>query len=578
MRCDRVASGVFFSLVVFAGASSAEAITRVSNFGSNPGQLVMFEYVPANLSPNAPLVVAMHGCTQSAASYDRETGWVALADALGFALVFPEQSPGNNFAGCFNWFEPGDAQRGQGEPASIRQMITSMFARYDLDSDRVYVTGFSAGGAMTSVMLATYPEVFAGGGVVAGVPYECGQGLAGSIGCLQNPGNLSDAQWAARVFGATNFAGPWPRVVVWQGDADFTVAPANADAVAAQWRGVFGVSTPAQSDLVDGALRDRWRDSNGNTVVELNIVPGMGHGVPVDPAAGCGSAGAFVLDVGICSSQRIYEFWTQDITPPGNTPPTVVWEQPASGAVVQDEVTVSVQVSDDGVVDRVEFLVDGEVRFVDTAAPYAWSWDTRSEADGAATLDARAFDDEGASAVAGARVVTVANTGAPPPPPAGVVETFSDADNNGDVFDLADWAVAGFVADDRDVTGGLSRSLLGEVESGAGCAVGEVTASVSRNIDAAAGDVLSYQRQLRLDAQVNISSVAAFEIWLDGELIDEETVSFGSLNQTDWVQQAVSIDRNVSDAELEFRVRANSTVCIPVQASALLDDIQLISP
>ncbi|MEM6558697.1 MAG: PHB depolymerase family esterase [Myxococcota bacterium] len=577
LRCGRTASGVLFLLVIFAGASSAEAITRVNSFGSNPGQLVMFEYVPANLSANAPLVVAMHGCTQSAASYDRETGWVALADALGFALVFPEQSPGNNFAGCFNWFEPGDTERDQGEPASIRQMITSMFARYDLDSNRVYVTGFSAGGAMTSVMLATYPEVFAGGGVVAGVPYECGQGLAGSIGCLQNPGSLSDAQWAARVFGATNFAGPWPRVVVWQGDADFTVAPANADAVAAQWRGVFGVSTPAQSDVVDGALRDRWLDSNGDIVVELNIVPGMGHGVPVDPAAGCGSAGAFVLDVGICSAQRIYEFWTQDVTPPGNTPPTVVWEQPASGALVQDEVTVAVQVSDDGVVDRVEFSVDGQVRFVDTVAPYAWSWDTRSEADGAATLDARAFDDEGASAVAGARVVTVANTGAPPPPPAGVVETFSDADNHGDVFDLADWAVSGFVADDRDVTGGLSRSLLGEVESGAGCAVGEVTASVSRNIDAAAGDVLSYQRQLRLNAQVNISSVAAFEIWLDGELIDAETVSFSSLNETDWVEQAVSIDRTVS-GELEFRVRANSTVCIPVQASVLLDDIRLVSP
>src|ERR1035437_8613998 len=111
-------------------------LTEVTGFGSNPGALRMFEYVPAD--PQPALVVVLHGRTQTAASYDFGAGWSTLAYRHGFVLLLPEQQPENNAKNCFNWFLAGDIERGRGEAMSIR----------------VFVTGLSAGGAMTSVMLA----------------------------------------------------------------------------------------------------------------------------------------------------------------------------------------------------------------------------------------------------------------------------------------------------------------------------------------------------------------------------------------------------------------------------------------
>ena len=137
----------------------------------------MFAYVPEQL-PRAPaLVVVLHGCGQTAAAYDFGTGWSTLAKRYGFALLMPEQQRANNANTCFNWFNPGDIARGRGEAASIRQMIARMVADHEIDPRRIYITGLSAGGAMTSVMLAVYPEVFAGGAIIAGLPY----GIASNV-------------------------------------------------------------------------------------------------------------------------------------------------------------------------------------------------------------------------------------------------------------------------------------------------------------------------------------------------------------------------------------------------------------
>ena len=112
-------------------------------------------------------------CTAAARprpAYDFGTGWSTLAKRYGFALLMPEQQASNNANTCFNWFNPGDVARGRGEAASIRQMVARMVADHKIDPRRIYITGLSAGGAMTSVMLAIYPEVFAGGAIIAGLP------------------------------------------------------------------------------------------------------------------------------------------------------------------------------------------------------------------------------------------------------------------------------------------------------------------------------------------------------------------------------------------------------------------------
>ncbi len=131
-------------------------LVDVDHFGANPGNLHMRKYVPKGLDHSAPLVVVLHGCTQTAASFDRGTGWSALADAFGFALLFPEQKRQNNMNNCFTWFNNADTRRGEGEAASIRSMIARMALQHRIDENRVFITGLSAGGAMTAVMLATY--------------------------------------------------------------------------------------------------------------------------------------------------------------------------------------------------------------------------------------------------------------------------------------------------------------------------------------------------------------------------------------------------------------------------------------
>src|ERR1700720_4995566 len=131
--------------------SQSSHLRETMNFGSNPGALRMFTYLPPDLAGECGLVVVLHGCTQSAAGYDIGAGWSTLAKRFGFALLLPEQQRSNNPNGCFNWFLPDDSQRGRGEALSIRQMIETFVMDKKIDRDRVFITGLSAGGAMTSV-------------------------------------------------------------------------------------------------------------------------------------------------------------------------------------------------------------------------------------------------------------------------------------------------------------------------------------------------------------------------------------------------------------------------------------------
>ncbi|MEU3186059.1 PHB depolymerase family esterase [Streptomyces sp. NPDC006923] len=298
----------------FVPPAQAATLTEVTGFGTNPGNLRMFRYVPDGLPAGRPLVVALHGCTQSAAAYDSETGWTTWADRWGFALLLPQQQSGNNLNSCFNWFESADIGRGSGEALSVKQMTDRMKADLGSDPARVYATGLSAGAAMTNVMLAAYPDVFSAGAPVAGLPYGCATGVVAAFGCM-NPGtNMTPAAWAAKVRAAyPGYGGPWPAVSVWQGSSDTTVAPANMTETVEQWTAVHGTDTAADAtDTVAGYPHAVYRDTAGRAVVETYSITGMGHGQPVDPGTGaeqCGTAGAYILDVNLCASYRIGQFW-----------------------------------------------------------------------------------------------------------------------------------------------------------------------------------------------------------------------------------------------------------------------------
>ncbi|MFN3526295.1 MAG: alpha/beta hydrolase family esterase, partial [Paracoccus sp. (in: a-proteobacteria)] len=219
-------------------------LTALDGFGTDPGSLRGDVFLPKNLKKNAPLVVVLHGSTQSAESYDSGSGWSTLAEECGFALLFPGQRRSNNAIGSFNWFKSGDSHRGGGEPLSIRQMITQVVDDHGIDPARVFVTGMSSGGAMTSVMLATYPEVFAGGAIIAGLPYRSAKTLMQAIVRMKGYGGPSDSTLDALVRGASKFAGPWPTISVWHGGQDKTVDSSNAQSIVRQWQKIHQVKGP----------------------------------------------------------------------------------------------------------------------------------------------------------------------------------------------------------------------------------------------------------------------------------------------------------------------------------------------
>lgn len=306
-------------LVLATGqASPARAATMqpLTGFGANPGALAAYDYVPDGLAPGRPLVVVLHGCTQTAAAI-QAAGWNALADQRGFAVLYPEQQTANNPVRCFNWAgENGDLAnliRGQGENASIIEMVDTEIARRGSDPARVYIVGFSAGAAFTAVMLATWPDRFAGGAIMAGIPYRCATDLAGAYQC-QSPGvTMPPAQWADLVRAADpGFTGPWPRVQIWQGSDDTTVAPANAGALVDQWTAVHGTDQTADATEVIGPATRAAYTANGVTVVETYTIMGMGHAIAIgaDPAGACtATSGAYFTDEGVCSTLRAAMFF-----------------------------------------------------------------------------------------------------------------------------------------------------------------------------------------------------------------------------------------------------------------------------
>jgi poly(hydroxyalkanoate) depolymerase family esterase len=248
-------------------------------FGTNPGALNAKIYVPEKIAEKPALVVILHGCTQTAEGYDRGAGWSQLANEHGFLLLFPEQRRANNPNLCFNWFSPTDNGRDLGEALSIRQMIMAMVNSHGVDPSRIFVTGLSAGGAMTSVMLASYPELFAGGAIIAGLPYGLASNISQALETMRGCGAFDAEDLGDRVRRASAHSGPWPRISIWHGSADATVSSSNAEAILAQWLSVHGLEpAPDVSEQIAGHRRRSWNDAVGRPLIEDYRIAKMGHG------------------------------------------------------------------------------------------------------------------------------------------------------------------------------------------------------------------------------------------------------------------------------------------------------------
>ncbi|RRR86517.1 PHB depolymerase family esterase [Streptomyces sp. RP5T] len=399
-------------LLALGPQASAAGLTEVTGFGSNPGNLSMYAYAPAGLQSGAPLVVALHGCTQSASDYYAHSGWPKFADRYGFALVLPQTSSANNANSCFNWFEPGDSSRGRGEALSIRQMVDRAVSQYGSDTRRIYVTGLSAGGGMTANLLAAYPDVFAGGAVDSGLPAYCANTVSAAYTCMYSPPDRTPAQWGDLVRSAAP-AGTtsWPRVAVWQGSADTTVRPANATELRDQWTDVWGIGqTPSHTEeLGGGTTRTVYDDASGRPAVEVYSVSGMAHGLAVDPGSGpeqCGTTGTYYLDT-VCSSYHTARFWGLD----GGGPDTGALPAP-TGLTVTGTTDTTVALSWDAVPGAVSYTVRRGGTAVGTTTSTAYT-DTGLSTGTAYGYTVAAVDQAGAAGAASAPV-TATTTGFTP--------------------------------------------------------------------------------------------------------------------------------------------------------------------
>jgi len=284
-------------------------LSRVTGFGPNPGALDAHAFVPAGARA---LVVALHGCRQDARGYDRGTGWTALAEREGFAVLAPDQNAPNNAWRCFNWF---DDSKGEAEAASILAMVEHLVARDGLDPRRVFVTGLSAGGAMAARLLATHPAAFAGGAVIAGLPFGAAGDANEALTVMRTGADIPAGGWAAPVRAASRHRGPWPTLSVWHGAADRTVNPRNGAALVEQWLALHGITwAPRAAEAVDGARVLRWHGADGTPVVESWVIPGLDHAAPIGPGMAearqrGGIAAPFILDAGIHSTWHIAAGW-----------------------------------------------------------------------------------------------------------------------------------------------------------------------------------------------------------------------------------------------------------------------------
>ncbi len=251
---------------------------EVTGFGSNPGRLSMFVHCPRRPPEvGAPLIVLLHGCGQTAAAFARDTGWADLADRMGVPLVLPEQSGDNNRGRCFNWFRPDHVNRDAGEVLSIRQMVAAGIQQFHSDPTRIFIAGLSAGGAMTAALMAAYPDVFAAGAIIAGLPVGAASSVSDALVRMAEAGPArSRDDWARQVHlsAPSGYAGRWPRVSIWHGLADDVVDPTNSQLLAEQWSAVHGLDdSTVRIEPNDSAADDLGRTgtSCGGTLVIAGI-------------------------------------------------------------------------------------------------------------------------------------------------------------------------------------------------------------------------------------------------------------------------------------------------------------------
>ncbi len=255
-------------------------------------------YVPASRSSKPmPLIVMLHGCTQSPDDFAVGTGMNALAEQHGFLVAYPAQPSGANANKCWNWFKPEDQLRDRGEPALIAGLVGDIMRDQSVDPAKVYIAGLSAGGAAAAIVGAAYPELFSAVGVHSGLPVGAATDIPQAFSAMRNGAK------------GKPMTQPVPTIVI-HGMADGTVNPDNGKSVVDQALSGFGrLDTTVHRDVSDGGRPFRQtshNDPDGRSMCEHWEIEGAGHAW-----AGGAREGSYTDPAGPSASAEMVRFFFQ---------------------------------------------------------------------------------------------------------------------------------------------------------------------------------------------------------------------------------------------------------------------------
>ncbi|WDW09453.1 PHB depolymerase family esterase [Priestia aryabhattai] len=339
-------AGMIFMLFLSLGAVSSSAAGSFTSKTYNGRTYKL--YVPSSYQGGAalPLVVMLHGCTQDPDQFAAGTQMNALAETEKFFVLYPEQPSSANSNKCWNWFDTAHQSRGSGEPALIAGMVNQIKSSYSIDADQVFVGGLSAGAAMSVIMGATYPDIFAAISVGAGLEYKAATSVTGAYTAMSSggPNPIQQGDLAYSAMGEHKRVVP---VILFHGTADYTVAPINAHQILSQWaqtndRASDGLDNNNIDDTADQTLPGTvsggrsytqyiYKDTAGKTVMEKYMIEGMGHAW-----SGGSTSGSYTDSKGPNATKLSWNFFKNhpkngDAPNPGDISPPVTAASPAGG-------------------------------------------------------------------------------------------------------------------------------------------------------------------------------------------------------------------------------------------------------
>ena len=288
-----------------------------------------------------PLVMLLHGCTQSPDDFAAGTGMNTVADANTFLVVYPEQPSSVDSLKCWQWWDTSHQRRGSGEPAILAAIANKIKTTHNVQSSQVYVAGLSAGGAMTAIMGATYPDIFKAIGVASGLEYKATTSRTNAYTAMSQGGPNPNTQGYA-AYQAMGSAKARVPTIVFHGTSDYTVYPVNGDQVLTQWaqtndyvddgsdnNSVNNGADVTTNGMVPGGrayTRYQYNDAAGVVLLEKWMIQNMGHAW-----SGGSTAGSYTDPQGPNASAEMWRFFTQT-TGGGTTPSPTPTSPPASTA------------------------------------------------------------------------------------------------------------------------------------------------------------------------------------------------------------------------------------------------------